>query len=54
MSSSGEELLNDDTLSAFVVEPTLIAEEMHAGVLIASVYPLFPEHKLDHERNHHV
>jgi hypothetical protein len=25
------------------VEPTLIAVEMHAGALIESVYPLFPD-----------
>jgi hypothetical protein len=31
------------TTSLFVVLPTLMAEEMHAGWLIASVNPLFPD-----------
>ena len=42
-SSIPAELLNDDTESLFVVEPTLIAEEIQAGALIESENPLFPD-----------
>ena len=34
---------NDDTVSDEVVDPTLIALEIHAGAPIALVYPLFPD-----------
>ena len=33
----------DDTVSDKVVDPTLIAVEIHAGAPIAPVYPLFPD-----------
>ena len=32
-----------ETTSEFVVEPTLIAVEIHAGAPMATVYPEFPE-----------
>jgi hypothetical protein len=35
-------LENHETASVFVVDPTLTADEMHAGLLRAPVEPLFP------------
>src|SRR4030095_1508800 len=37
------EFEKDEIKSAFVVDPTLTAVEMHAGSLMASMNPLFPE-----------
>ena len=37
------ELENDDKVSDFVVDPTLTALDIHPGLLMESVKPLFPE-----------
>src|SRR5919198_3902443 len=42
-STSGDELENEETVSFFSVEPTVIADEMHAGKLTAFVKPLLPD-----------